>query len=213
MKIAVLGAAGEVGSRAVNEALARGHEVTAIVRRAGVLSGLPEGVEREVTDVFDATALNKVLTGHDAVISALRPLEGSEYLLPLMTAAVLSAAASSAVRAMIVGGAARLRVPGAEGHTVLTAPGFLPADIVPIARACQAQYERCLDEPSAEWTYASPAAVLQAGERTGRFRMGSDTLVTDDAGVSRISLEDFAVALIDELEAPKYVRNAFTLGY
>ena len=111
------------------------------------------------------------------------------------------------------GGAARLLLPDRGGETVLSAPGFLPTSTVAIARACQAQYELCLAEIRAEWTYLSPPAILEPGERTGHYRLGGDTLVVDDDGASRISMEDFAVAILDEAETPKHRREAFTVGY
>ena len=96
---------------------------------------------------------------------------------------------------------------------MLSAPDFLPGAVVPIARACQAQYELCLEETRVDWTYLSPAAMLEPGDRTGRYRLGTDTLVVDESGVSRISIEDFAVAMLDEVERPKHIRRAFTVGY
>ncbi len=92
-------------------------------------------------------------------------------------------------------------------------PPSLPASIVAIARASQAQYELCLGETRAAWTYLSPPGMLEPGERTGRYRLGADTLLVDEGGVSRISMEDLAVAMLDEAEAAKHVRRAFTVGY
>ena len=97
--------------------------------------------------------------------------------------------------------------------TVLSAPGFLPSSAIPIALACQKQYELCLAETRVDWTYLSPAAMLEPGERTGRYRLGADTLVADEHGISRISMEDFAVAVLDEAETPKHTRQPFTVGY
>lgn len=213
MKVTVLGAAGDVGRRVVAEALARGHQVTAQVRSAARRQLLPAEVSVQVSEVTGDGELCSLLAGQDLVISALRPADGQEAALPVMTAAVLDAAAAAGVRALIVGGAARLRLSDHNGETVLSAPGFLPPDIIPIAQACQRQYERCLSERVADWTYASPAAMLQPGARTGSYRLGTDTLVTDASGASRISLEDFAVALLDEAEVPQFPRSGFTVGY
>ncbi|MEL0169857.1 MAG: NAD(P)H-binding protein [Pseudomonadaceae bacterium] len=211
MKITVLGAAGEVGRRVVAEALARGHQVTAQVRSAASSHLLPAEASAQVAEVPGDLA--SLLAGQDLVISALRPADGQEAVLPELTAAVLDAAANAGVRVLIVGGAARLRLSDQNAETVLTAPGFLPAEIIPIAQACQQQFERCLSEPVADWTYASPAALLQPGTRSGSYRLGTDTLVTDAGGASRISLEDFAVALLDEAEVPRFTRSGFTVGY
>lgn len=211
MKVIVLGAAGDVGRRVVAEALARGHQVTAQVRSAASSHLLPAEASAQVAEVPGDLA--SLLTGQDVVISALRPADGQEAALPVLTAAVLDAAAKEGARVLVVGGAARLRLPDQNGETVLTAPGFLPPDIIPIAEACQRQYERCLSERVAQWTYASPAALLQPGARTGSYRLGTDTLVTDASGASRISLEDFAVALLDEAEVSQFPRSGFTVGY
>ena len=98
------------------------------------------------------------------------------------------------------------------GDTVLTAPGFLPDSVLPIARACQAQYELCLAEREADWCYLSPPAMLMPGDRSGRYRTGGDVLLTDPAGQSRISMEDFAVALLDEAETPHHAGERFTVA-
>jgi putative NADH-flavin reductase len=112
-----------------------------------------------------------------------------------------------------VGGAARLKIPGEGGLTVLTKPGFLPANLLPIATACFEQYKVCETKQEANWTYISPPALLFPGERTGVYRMGYDELVVDQKGRSAISFEDFAVALIDEVELKRFSRMAITVGY
>ena len=212
MKITIYGAAGEVGSRIVNEALARGHEVTGVARTDAQLARLPADASRLVADVSDLQQAARAAKGQDLLISAVRPPDGQEEALVSMTRSIL-ASAEEEQRVLVVGGAARLLVPGRNGETVLTAPDFLPAAVVAIARACQAQYELCLAETRAAWSYLSPPAMLQPGERTGRYRLGKDTLVVDENGASRISMEDFAVAMLDEAESTKHIRRAFTVGY
>lgn len=130
-----------------------------------------------------------------------------------LTRSVLDGAAAAGVRVLLVGGTARLLLPERNGETVLTAPDFLPASVVAISRACQAQYQLCLGEESVDWSYLSPPSLREPGERTGPYRLGTDTLVVDERGVSRISMEDFAVAMLDEAEVPEHVRRAFTVGY
>lgn len=104
-------------------------------------------------------------------------------------------------------------MPGQGDTSVLTAPDFLPESVLPIARACFAQYEACLSNISANWVYLSPPAMLKPGIRTGVFRLGTDELLVDDQGNSEISMEDFAVAFLDEAESPKHIRTRFTVAY
>ncbi len=152
------------------------------------------------------------MAGHDVAISAVRPPDGQEGALVHLTRSIMDAAAKAATRVVIVGGAASLQVPDGTGETVLTAPGFLPDSVVPIAMACQAQFELCLSERRADWTYLCPPAILASGERTGRYRMGKDALLVGPDGTSAISMEDFAVALIDEAETRQHVRSRFTVA-
>lgn len=213
MHIIILGATGDVGSRVVSEALSRGHAVTAVVRQDAQRDTVPQGVTPLVADAADPAALTPLLEGHDLAISALRPPDGQEDLLVHLTGSVLRAAGRSRVPVLIVGGAACLKLPGQNGTTVLTAPGFLPVSVLPIARACFAQYELCAAYTEAEWTYLCPPGMLTPGVRTGSYRLGSDVLLTDEKGDSRISMEDFAVALIDEAENRKHRRARFTVAY
>ena len=126
---------------------------------------------------------------------------------------MLAAAAEVGIRLLIVGGAASLRLPGQNGATVLTAPGFLPEAVRPIAKASFAQYELCRADAAADWTYLSPPAALAPGARLGRYREGLDDLLLDAAGESRISMEDLAVALLDEAETPTHRGERFTVAY
>jgi len=213
MKITVFGAAGEVGSRIVTEALSRGHEVTAVVRRAAQIQALPGGVSHSVCEVSNAVAVAQLSAGQDLIISAVRPPAGDEDQLVKVTQAILQGAAQSKVRVIVVGGAASLNMPGQEDTTVLTAPNFLPQSVIAIAKACFAQHEMCKADNKANWTYFSPPAMLVPGSRTGKFRLGSDELIVDPEGVSKIFMEDFAVAMIDEAENAKHHRSRFTAAY
>lgn len=211
MKIVVFGAAGDVGRRAAGEAVARGHEVTGVLRDAAQAARLPEGVKLAVADVADSAAVAGVMAGHDVAISAIRPPDGREGELAGLTRSVLDGAARAGVRVLVAGGASSLKLPGAE--SVLLDSGWIPEAVMPIARASFAQWELCAAETVADWTYLCPPAVLVPGERTGVFRRGTDTLVVDGEGNSAISMEDFAIALIDEVEAPEHGRGRFTVGY
>ncbi|MFI9508504.1 NAD(P)-dependent oxidoreductase [Nocardia sp. NPDC052566] len=211
MRITVFGAAGAVGSRVVAEALARGHEVTAVVRDLARAGSVPAGALLRVGDAARSADVESLSAGQDLVITATRPAPGSEAELPAVTEALLAGVARTGVRVLVVGGAATLRVPGEADLTLHESPGF-PAELAAIARACADQLALCHAEPVAEWTYLSPPAQLEPGERTGRYRLGADELLEDADGVSAISMEDFAVALLDEAEHPVHRRVRFTVA-
>ncbi|WP_431955549.1 NAD(P)-dependent oxidoreductase [Nocardia lijiangensis] len=211
MRITVFGAAGEVGRRVVAEALARGHRVTAVVRNPERAVGLPDGVAVRTGDAAKPEDVESLSAGQDLVITATRPAVGREAELSGMTAALLSGVARSGVRLLVVGGASTLIVPGAEGATLHEMPDF-PAELGAIAQACADQLAVCRADAAAEWTYLSPPAELLPGERTGEYRVGTDELLSGPDGVSRISMEDFAVALLDEAERPVHRGVRFTVA-
>lgn len=213
MKMIVFGSSGDVGSRIADEAHQRGHSVTGVVRNERKLSLLPDGVVGQLLDVNDAQGVAAAIAENDIVVSALRPPKGQEATLPELTKSILDGARQSMKRAFIVGGAANLFVQGNSGHTVLTAPNFLPDTVKPIAQACFSQFMLCRVNEDVDWVYFSPPAMLRPGERTGRYRRGSDTLIIDDSGVSRISMEDFAVAILDEAETPRENVKRVTVAY
>lgn len=212
MKIVVFGAAGDVGRRAAGEAMARGHDVTGVVREAAQASRLPAGVRLAVADAADSASVAGVMAGHDAAIGAIRPPDGREGELAGLTRSMLDGAALARVRLLVAGGASSLKLPGA-GETTLLESGWISEAFMPIARASFAQWEMCRAETRADWTYLCPPSMLVPGARTGVFRRGTDTLVVDADGESAISFEDFAVALIDEVEEPAHRRARFTVGY
>lgn len=203
MKIALIGAAGRVGSRILNELLNRGHEVTGIVPHPDKLS--PRGLLKvKRGDVNDKDSLAALLAGHDAVISAvpfLKVTPGS------LIAAVKQAGVS---RLLVVGGAGSLEV--APGVQVVESAGF-PASARPESLAGRDLLNALRQEPDLDWTFLSPSAEFIPGERTGKFRLGTDQLLVGDQGKSWISFEDFAIALVDEVEAPKHSKMRFTVGY
>ena len=212
MKIIVFGASGDVGRRVVAEASKRNHQVTAVVRRKEAVAFEPS-IDVSVLDVSSSPNLEELVAEHDVAISALRPPDGDEPLLLPLTQAVVNAAQPKKVRFLIVGGAATLLVPETPGHTVLTAPGFLPESVVPIATACKSQFDWCIDQLGSLGTYLCPPAMLTPGDRTGSYRLGTDTLVVSSTGQSEISMEDFSVALVDEAETPRHTGRRFTVGY
>ncbi|MFC7446620.1 NAD(P)-dependent oxidoreductase [Rhodococcus daqingensis] len=212
MRITVFGAAGQVGSRAVKEALARGHEVTAVLRSPARAHEVPPRAEVRIGDAANIEDVVDLSISQDLVISATRPTPGRESELVATTKVLLAGLARTRVRLLVVGGAATLTVPGAAGVTVMDEPDF-PAALRGIARACADQLEVCRADAAAQWTYLSPPALLEPGTRTGRFRLGSDDLLVDADGASMISMEDLAVALLDEAERPQHHRTRFTAAY
>ena len=203
MKIVIVGAAGMVGSRVLTEAAGRGHDVLAIVR-----TRRPDAPDVPVVeaDAGDPERMATLFAGADAVVAAARPAPGEEHTVAATTTALLDAAGT---RILVVGGAAPLRVPG--GGLVLDDPRYVPPEYRAIASASAAQLEVCRAHP-ADWVYLSPPAVLEPGARTGVYRRGTTTLLVRPDGSSRISAEDLAAAVVDELENPGPDRH-FTVGY
>lgn len=210
MRIAVVGAAGMAGSRIVAEAAQRGHVPVAVYRNRRP-DTLPPGVAAVRGDAGDRSRMSEVFTGVDAVVAATRPVPAQEGTVAATTRALLDAAAAHKIRILVVGGAAPLRNPDDPDRLVLDSPEYVPASIRTIAGASVAQLEACRNHP-ADWVYLSPPALLEPGTRTGTYRRASTTLLVDAAGSSRISAEDLAVAVLDELETPDALRH-FTVGY
>ncbi|WP_378742334.1 NAD(P)-dependent oxidoreductase [Nocardia brasiliensis] len=210
MRITVFGATGDVGSRVVTEALARGHEVVAVLRDPARAATVPAAAEVRIGDAADLDDVVTLSAGQDLVITATRPAVGREHELSGVTTVLLKALAHTGVRLLVVGGASTLIVPGSDGTTLHETSDF-PAELRPIAQACADQLALCRAETVADWTYLSPPAELVPGERTGTYRSGTDELLTRPDGESTISMEDFAVALLDEAERPAHRRSRFTV--
>ncbi|WP_169952579.1 NAD(P)-dependent oxidoreductase [Microbispora sp. H11081] len=214
MRITVFGATGNVGRRVVAEAVSRGHEVTGVARTAVRLIGLPgEGPGSLRVRAGDATDVDDVvasITGQDVVITATCPSPGDEAGLVAVATTLLTASAKTGVRLLLVGGAGSLTVE--DGGRLMDRPGY-PPFLLPIASACVDQLAACRAHPTADWSYLSPPDLLVPGDRTGRYRVGADELLVDADGESRISMEDLAVALLDEAERPRHHRTRFTVAY
>ena len=207
MKIALIGATGSVGSKILAEALRRCHDVTAIVTDPAKLTAR-DNLAVTVADATDADALAQVVAGHDAVISAFNPgrdPDGSG------TRAIVAGVRRAGVkRLLVVGGAGSLLLP--SGERVIDQPDF-PAMWKKGAALTAAFLDHLREEKELDWVFLSPAAMLAPGERTGAYRVGKDHLVTDAGGESRISQEDYAVAMLDEAERPQHHRERFTVAY
>ncbi|MGW4500097.1 NAD(P)-dependent oxidoreductase [Micromonospora sp. NPDC004336] len=208
MKITVVGAAGMAGSRVVTEALGRGHHVTAVLR-----GPRPDTLPKEATvvpgDATDVEHMTSLFAGADAIVGATRPAPGAEDTVTATTTALLDAAASAGTRALLIGGSAPLR--GPSGGLVFDDPRYVPPFVRAIAAASIAQLDACRAHP-ADWVYVSPPALLEPGTRTGTYRRDTTSLVVAADGSSRISAEDLAVAVVDELENPGAERH-FAVGY
>jgi uncharacterized protein len=203
MKIAVIGATGKTGSRIVNEVLARGHSVTGIARRPEILPP-HERLTMRPGDVRDAKSLVPLIAGHDAVVTAIR------YLDVDLVALIGAVKEAGVQRLLAVGGAGSLV--NASGRQLLDAGEIAPA-VRPASRAGRAFLMLLKSEARLDWTYLSPSAEFAPGKRTGKFRLGDDALLVAADGTSAISMEDFAIALADEIETPRHSRRRFTVGY
>lgn len=214
-KIVIIGATGYVGSAILKEALGRGYQVKAIVRDPSKLTLIHPHLKVVGGSVTDTDFLSRELAKSDAVISAFNPgwsnpniyeetLEGY--------GSILCAVRNSSVhRFLMVGGAGSLSV--APGRQLMDEPD-VPKKLLPGIRGMAKVYtDLLLPEKSVDWVFLSPAANMAPGERTGKFRLGKDELIVDESGDSNISVEDFAVAMIDELEQEKHHQERFTLGY
>ena len=202
MKIALIGASGNAGARLTAELSRRGHAVTAVARHPEKIAALP-GVTAKAGDVRDDAGLARLLAGHDAVVSSVRFVDTDPDAL------IAIVRQSGVKRYLVVGGAGSLEV--APGVKLIDTPQF-PAAYKPEASAGGVFLDRLRATSDLDWTFLSPAAMFVPGERTGEFRLGKDELIANDKG-SSISFEDYAIAAVDELEAPKHIRQRFTVGY
>ncbi len=214
--VLLIGATGYVGKALLNELLNRGHQVTAVVRSEGKLND--SRVETVVGDATNPDTLATLAKGKDAVISAYNPGWANPHIYedtlenyPKILAGTKKAGVE---RLLIVGGAGTLFVaPGVR----LVDTGTLPQEWLPGVRSLGEFYLNTLmNENDIDWVFLSPAANLgnlQPGTRTGSYRVGKDDLLTDKKGDSFISVEDYAVAMVDELEAPKHHKERFTVAY
>jgi uncharacterized protein len=208
MKVAVIGATGNAGSRITAELLKRGHQVLAIVRSRDKISS-KNGLEVATTDLSDAAQLAGVLKDADAVVSAYRPPVDDNDQIVGTTKRITEAVKRNKQRLLVIGGAGGLFV--APGVTAI-ASGHLPEFALPIAKAHE-KVRQDLEASGADWTYFAPAGLFEPGEKTGKFRLGKDDLIVDASGNSRISMEDYAIAAVDELERPQHRSERFTIGY
>jgi len=209
MQVVIYGATGRAGSRILQELLRRRHRVVAVAREAQ--STRPDvAAEWKVDDLSSVPHIVETIGGADAVVSAYAPpAAATDDLVGVCQRLAEAVDLSGVPRLLVVGGAGPLKV--APGITLIQS-GKLPPEWIPIAVSHQKALS-ALQGTSVDWTYLSPAAFFEPGERTGRYRTSKDTLLIDDRGDSRISMEDYAIALADELENPKHRRDSFAVAW
>jgi putative NADH-flavin reductase len=216
--VVLIGATGFVGSAVLNELLSRGHKVTAVVRHAAKLPKY-DNLTAVEEDVANVDAIADIAKGKDAVISAYNPgwtNPDIKHLIEENYPKIVEAVKKSGVgRLLIVGGAGTLFVkPGLR----VVDSGAIPAEIMDGVRPLGDFYlNNLMNEHDLDWVFFSPAGAFEdadKGQRTGKFRLGKDDLIVDPAtGISHISVQDYAVAMVDELEKPAHHKERFTIGY
>ena len=209
MHVVVYGATGNAGSEIVKELLARGHKVTGVARNLDKLPKL-DRLTGKTDDLSSVDAIAAIIHGADAVVTAYQPPpDNTDALIGATEREVAAVKKAGGPRLLVVGGAGLLEV--APGVTLIQS-GHLPAEYLPIATS----HEKALGVLKASginWTYLSPAAYFVPGERTGKFRLGTNNLIADEKGESRISFADYAIALVDEIEKPAHEKASFSVGY
>ena len=220
MKVVLLAATGRAGRTILSELVSRGHEVTAVARNLDKLpEQLPAAIKRVRDDLDDEARIAEIIKGADAVLSAFGP-SGSDpryatdetytdQLVSVTERAIAAVRKAGVSRLIVVGGCGSLYF--SPGVTVLDS-GHWPQQYVPIAKSHMKALS-ALRSCGINWTYFSPPMLITPGERTGKFRLGGDDLITDVEGNSRVSFEDYAIALVDEVEKPAHERARFTIGY
>ena len=213
MKIALIGATGNIGSRILKEALNRGHIVTAIQRDTSRLKEKNKNLKPVKGDLLDGPSIHENVSGNDLVICSISPEIGKERsFIEAYKNLIKSLDQGSIKRILIVGGAGSLEV--SPGVQLIDSPGFnsFPDNLKPSVLAHR-EVLGLFKKADLDWTYFSPAGTIQAGERTGKFRLGNNSLITDEKGNSAVSYEDYAIAMLDEAEKPKNIRKQMTIGY
>ena len=209
MKVVLYGATGKAGSVILKELVDRGHSVVAAARTPEKVQKL-KNVTAVQDDLSNPVKTASIVKGADAVVSAYGPPpDDTTQIIGATNRLVQGIEQAGGPRLIVVGGAGSLYV--APGVT-LRESGHLPKEWIPIVDA-HFEVLRNLKQSSIDWTYFSPAGFFEPGERTGKFRLGKDDLITDAQGNSRISFADYAIALVDELENAQHRRARFTIGY
>jgi hypothetical protein len=209
MNVIVYGATGNSGSEIVKELVRRGHKVTGVARHVEKLKDLP-GVTAKTDDLSNVDAVAAIIKGADVVVTAYQPpADNTDKLIDVTRLQIEAVKKVGSPRLLVVGGAGQLEV--APGVTLIKS-GYLPAEYIPIATSHEKAAE-VLKGSDINWTYIAPAGYFVPGERTGKYRTGTNNLVSDEKGESKISFADYAIAMVDEIEKPKHERALFSVGY
>lgn len=217
LRIVVYGGSGNVGSRIVNEAAARGHDVT-VVDRSPKADLAPKGVKLVTGDALDPRDVAKNIAGADVLVSSVvvRPAPSADFALNVVKSMVegqrLQTGAKK-TRLIVVGGTSSLM--NAEGKRIIDTFGDrqMPASMAGEVKSSVDSLDWLRTVSDVQWTFFSPGGNFRPGTRTGKYRLGTETLVTDAQGRSAISMEDYAVALVDEIEKPQFINKRFTAAY
>ncbi|SEM31759.1 hypothetical protein SAMN04487910_4714 [Aquimarina amphilecti] len=210
MKVTIIGAGGNIGQRIVKEAASRNHELQLISSKDKSFFGL-NNVHIQQADIFKTEALVELLKGSDVVISAYAPPHENTDLIIDASKSLIEAAKKANTRLIAVGGAGSLKVN--KDMDLVDTPDF-PEDYKAIAISHKKALENVfLNESELTWTNVSPSAYIFEGERTNQFRIGEDYLLSNEKGESTISMEDFAVGILNEVEKPSFPKKRFTIGY
>lgn len=208
MNIVVYGATGNSGSEIVKELVKRGHKVTGVARHVEKLKGQP--VTAKTDDLSNVDAIAAIIKGADVVVSAYQPpADKTDALVDVTKRQIDAVKKAGGPRLLVVGGAGQLEV--APGVSLIKS-GYLPAEFIPIATSHE-KAAQVLEGSDINWTYIAPAAFFVPGERTGKYRTGTNNLVSDAKGESKITFADYAIAMADEIERPKHERALFSVGY
>ncbi|MDN5202801.1 NAD(P)H-binding protein [Fulvivirgaceae bacterium BMA10] len=213
MKITIIGAGGNIGQRIAKEAATRGHELTLITSKSLDFFGFAsaDNIKVKSGDVFKTDQLSELLKGSDVVISAYAPPADNSELISKASSSLIEAAKKAKVRLIAVGGAGSLYV---NDNTQLVDTPDFPEVYKTIALAHRTAMENLYyEETELNWTIASPSAYIFEGERTNQFRIGNNNLLTNEKGESAISMEDFAVGILNEVDEARFIKARFTIGY
>ena len=211
MKIVVFGASGLLGSRLVEEAISRRHEVTAVARDSTRIDDRDGRVDRFAGDVTEPSSVAAIAADHDVAVSAVTQHDRPEVLVEAARGLLEGLSLAGVPRLVVAGGAGNLR--GPSGERLLDTPSFheeWKPEAIAQAQAL-AVYQQA--DTDVNWCYVSPGALLEPGERTGSYRLGEDRLLVDENGRSRITMEDLAIAMLDEAENQAHSRKRFTVAH
>ncbi len=207
MKIGIIGANGRAGSRIMKEAIDRGHEVTAIVRDASKLGSVPTDVLEK--DLFQLTTED--VSQFDVLVNAFRPVAGEESLSSNAINLLIEVLQNTNTRLIAVGGAGSLFVDEEKQLQLMDSPNF-PKEYLPTAVNMGKVLDILKETDSISWTFISPSSIFALGKRTGSYIIGQDNVLYNSTGKSYVSFEDYAIAVLDEIENPKYQNQRFTVA-